>query len=388
MQAVKSNSWKEKTTRRTITAALLGLASLVSGIGRRVETGQALGSVERRYLLLVTFYGSESPDRLARFDGTPYDGVAVRLVDADNTGTPPSFRQIQAMFAKLRQQTSKDLWPWVSINRMIGTEGSNPQADKPEFRRFKGLDLDGSSGTQREFLHLWRTALREARTTRVPGVVLDMEFYNDYAAYSIVNVARERRLSVDEVERQLHHFGDRMARIAGEEYSDAEIWTLNAGFSSPNDSRSVTGNQSTRDYLLRGLLDGARNRHLGLVLVDSGETSLGYCHPSANALHEAIRSRLKQYAPLLRAYRGSLQLGGTIALWRDAQSRLGWLREGDCAFTDVQKPEDFSTYLTLLFSNYRYVWVYAPVVGRYDPFDPLSSARIDAVLKQAKLSVQ
>lgn len=370
---------------RLITAALLAFVFLVSGKVRQVQAGETSKVAERgSYLLLVTFYNSSAVERLATLDQSPYDGVAVPLVDAYDTGVPPRFKQVQARFAALHRQTCKHLWPWVFVNRMIGTGDSNPQADKPEFQRIKGLDLDGSGGAQKAFLDLWRTALREAKTTKVPGVVLDMEYYNNYAAYSIANVAWERQLPAVQVEKQLRQIGDRMARTAGEEYPYARIWVLNAGLSSPNGLISTKANQSTRNYILRGLLDGARRRQFGLVMVDGGEESLGYCHHSVNALRDAIQSRLKQYASLLRDYQGTLQLGGTIALWRDAESRNGWLREGNCAVTDVQRPEDFSPYLNLLFANYRFVWIYAPVAGRYDPFDPASSKRIDEVLSHAR----
>jgi hypothetical protein len=342
----------------------------------------------RPYLLLVTFFDSEGEGRLATFDRSPYDGVAVPLVDAYDTGAPPNLQQVQEKFMALYRQTHKHLWPWVFVNRMVGSEGANPQSNKPEFQRIKALDLDGSTGAQEAFLELWRIALRQARATKVPGMVLDMEFYNNYRAYSIADVARERQRPLDEVEKQLHQIGERMARIAGQEYPDAKIWILNTGLSSSNGLLKAEGNQSTRSYLGRGLLDGSRRRHLGLVIIDGGEDILGYCHPSANALREAIQSRLQAYTPVVRAYYGTLQLGGTIALWRDAESRLDWLREGDCAITDVQKPEDFSPYLKLLFEDYQFVWVYAPTVGRYDPFDPASSERVDAVLRQAEASVQ
>jgi hypothetical protein len=271
---------------------------------------------------------------------------------------------------------------------MIGTDGSNPHAGKPEFQKIKALDLDGSTGAQEAFLDLWRTALRQAKATTVPGVVLDMEFYNNQSAYFITNVARERMLPVSRVENQLHQIGDRMARIAGEEYPDARIWVLNAGLNPPNGLLRAKADQSTRSYLLRGLLDGTRKRHLGLVLVEGGEDSLGYCHKSAIALRDAIQSRFLLYEPLLRAYHSSLQLGGTIALWRDSESRFGWLRDGECAISDVQRPEDFIPYLKLLFESYRFVWVYAPFAGEYDPFDPVSSRRIDQLIRQAEISVR
>lgn len=368
-----------------ITAALLAFVFLVNCRVRQVQAGETSKLAEKgSYLLLVTFYNSSGVERLATLDQSPYDGVAVPLVDAYDTGVPPRFQQVQARFAALHRQTYKHLWPWVFVNRMVGAGGSNPQANKPGFQKIKGLDLDGTDGAKRAFLDLWRSALRQAKTTKVPGVVLDMEFYNNYAAYSIANLVWERHLPAAKVKKQLRQIGDRMARTAGEEYPYARIWVLNTGLSSPNGLISTKANQSTRNYILRGLLDGARRRQLGLVVVDGGEESLGYCHHSASALRDAIQSRLKQYTPLLRDYQGTLQLGGTIALWRDAESRYGWLREGNCAVTDVQRPEDFSPYLNLLFANYRFVWIYAPIVGRYDPFDPVSSRRIDEVLSHAR----
>jgi hypothetical protein len=371
----------------TLTALLLLLPGGTSSHAQAqtIAPGQA---TQQRYLLLVTFYDLAGVGRIAGLNASPFDGIAVPVVDSYYSGPSPSFEQIESNFAVLQKQTQRQLWPWVFINRMVGSDGSNTQANSPEFRKIKILDLDDIAGAQGAFLSLWRSALREARAAKIPGVVLDMEFYNNYAAYSVANVARWRGVPVNEVESALRQVGGRMAQVACEEFPDAIIWTLFSGLSPARYVLNISEQDSTSRYILLGMMDEIRQHHAGMTLIDGGEDSLGYCHKSAVALGEDISARHERFMTLLQEDVGTLELGGTIALWRDGVRRDDWLLSGRCGASDVKQPQEFAPYLKLLFQNYRFVWIYAPIAGHWDPLNPDESVLLNRVLLDAKANAQ
>ena len=155
------------------------------------STADRLGN---HYLMLVNTAMANQMDapKIAQFDRSPYDGLAVSFADAYDTSPVLSLAPMEAQMASWKKSTAKDIWPWVSLNRMIGANDAegNPLTKVPYFQRFQGLDLDGKAGAQNDFLENWRNALRLARETRVPGIVCDLEFYNNYKAYDLAELAR------------------------------------------------------------------------------------------------------------------------------------------------------------------------------------------------------
>ena len=138
------------------------------------------------YLMLVNTAVAKHMDaqKMAQFNRSPYDGLAVAFVDAYETSPVPSLVTMRAQITSWKNSAGKDIWPWVYLNRMIGADPSeegNPLTKTPYFQRFQGLDLEGKTGAQNDFLENWRDALRLAKETRVPGIVCDLEFYNNYA---------------------------------------------------------------------------------------------------------------------------------------------------------------------------------------------------------------
>ena len=83
--------------------------------------------------------------KLAQFDRSPYDGLAVSFSDAYDVSPVPTFASMQSQVASWKKSTRKQIWPWVYLNRMIGAnnaEGNN-LTKVPYFQKFQGLDLDG-----------------------------------------------------------------------------------------------------------------------------------------------------------------------------------------------------------------------------------------------------
>jgi len=325
--------------------------------------------------------------KLAQFDRSPYDALAVSFEDAYDASAVLPLKPVQAQLTDWKRATSKTIWPWVYLNRMVGAnmEEGNALAKVPYFERFQGVDLDDKAGAQSDFLRIWANALQLAKTSGGPGVVCDPEFYNNYRAANVAELARMTSKTRDEALSALRHLGAKMGDIAAREYPGATLWFLFTGFTRP-DYRVIEGMPYylASTYIVEGLLDEIQQRHLALRVLSGGEVGLGYCHRSLDEFHQAIEKRAAIFAPLVRKYGGILELTGTMTLWSDRSAKKNWAARGACGASDATNLEDFIPYLELLFRSYRYNWIYGSPNGGYLAFDPTSAPRFDAAIVRAK----
>ena len=308
-------------------------------------------------------------------------------VDAYDTSPVPALPSMQAQIVDWKKSTSKEIWPWVYLNRMIGANEAeaNPDAQVPYFQRFQGLDLDGKAGTRNDFLENWRNALRLARDTGVPGIVCDLEFYNNYKAYDLAELARMTLQPQQDALNALRQLGARMADIAAAEYPGATLWFFFTGFTRP-DYRVMDGQPYylAATYIAEGLLDQIQQRHLSLRVLSGGEVGLGYCHNSVDDLRQAIEKRAAAFAPFVQKYNGILELAGTMTLWSDRSAKKNWVAQGACGTSSAESVDDLIPYMELLFRSYRYNWFYGSPNGGYFAFQSTIAPRFDAAIKQAK----
>jgi hypothetical protein len=341
------------------------------------------------YLMLVNTARASRMEasNMAQFDRSPYDGLAVSFLDAYETSPVPSLALMQVQIATWKNSNSKHIWPWVYLNRMVGANSAEGNQDSkvPYFQRFQGLDLDGKAGAQNDFLENWRNALRLAKQTGVPGVVCDLEFYNNYKAYDLAELARMTSRPQQEVVGLLRQVGARMADISSAEYPGASIWFLFTGFTRPE--RRGTDDQPydlAATYIVEGMLDQIQQHHLPVQVLSGGEVGLGYCHKSVDDLRQAIAKRAADFAPILRKYNGILELAGTMTLWSDRPAKKNWVAQGVCAASSADTVEDLVPYMELMFRSYRYNWFYGSPNGGYFAFQSWSAPRFDAAIAQAK----
>ena len=241
-------------------------------VSARPATSSAPSATNRlgdHYLMLVNTANAEqmNSQKVAQFNRSPYDGLAVSFANAFDTSRVLPTALMQAQMAGWKKYTTKDIWPWVYLNRMIGAneKEGNAYAKVPYFQLFPGLDLDGKAGAQNDFLENWTNALRLAKETGVPGIVCDPEFYNNYTAYDVSMLARMTSKPPQEVLRGLRQIGARMADIAAAEYPGAALWFFFTGFTRPEfkvvDGRSY---YLAATYIMEGLLDEIQQRHFPL----------------------------------------------------------------------------------------------------------------------------
>lgn len=341
------------------------------------------------YLLLVNtaIASSMTEDKFRQFDKSPYDGLAVAFLHAYDTSAPPTVASMDQQMATWKKFTTKDIWPWVYLNRMIGANlaEKNHYSDVAYFRRIVGADLDDKYGAQSEFLQIWQNSLVAAKDAGVPGIVCDLEFYNYYKAYDISEMANKLGKTPAETTDSLKKIGVKMADSASEAYPHSTIWLLFTGLTHPG-YKKLDGvpYYPSPTYVAIGLLDEITKKHLPLTVLTGGEGSIGYCHESLQQFHQAIQQRQSDLAEDLQKYSGVLKLAGTLALWSDRASKKDWLNQGSCQSSDADTIEDLEPYIELLLKTYRYNWLYGTSEGNYLAFSSASATRFDAVIAKAK----
>ena len=379
--------WR-KCSQALLVLPLLTIVAL-AGQGRATSSQSVNAALGSRYLLLVNTAVASmmTPEKMQQFGKSPYDGLAVAFLHAYDTSAIPSPAVMTAKILEWKKITGKDIWPWVYVNRMVAIDpaDTNPYSKDPYFYRFAGADLEDKAGAQTEFIQNWTNALRAAADSRVPGIVCDLEFYNYQKAYEIPELASRIRKSPNETTGLLRQLGARMADAATAQYPDAVLWFLFTGLTH-SDYQAVGGESyyPAPSYIAMGLLDEIREKHFRLKVLTGGEGSIGYCHISTDEFNEKISDRRERMMPALEKYRGSLELAGTMTLWRDPSAKKGWVKEYPCGSATAATVEDLEPYLELLLHSYRYNWIYGSADGGYNAFDSESAGRFDAVISRAE----
>lgn len=397
---------KRRTHRAAIVASLLvtpvfllafsrpraAAAPLQKAGSKRIVHSNANKQLGDHYLMLVNTAIAQfiTDDKLRQFDKSPYDGIALAFLHAYDTSAPPSVAEMDLKLTAWKQFTSKDIWPWIYINRMIGSNlaEKNHYADNPYFNGIAGADLDDAKGARSDFLQLWRNYLSVARDSNIPGVVCDLEFYNNYKEYDIGELASRTGKTPAQAAESLKVIGARMADSAAEIYPHSMIWLLFAGLTHPGYKKfDGVPYYPSPTYISIGMLDEIVAKKLPIRVLAGGEGSIGYCHESLSDFRTAIAKRQSDLREDLLKYSGVLELGGTIAVWSDRKAKKEWMAESPCNACDADTIEDLGAYLQLLLRTYRYNWIYATSEGNYLPFSPSSAPRFDRVIRNVKDAV-
>lgn len=383
---------KQARSRAVCLRLILGSVALmiffVSGaesswLGNRAAAQPHGSGLGNHYLLLVNtaiaFQMTEAKFR--QFDQSPYDGIAVAFLHAYDTSVVPSVSTMNSQMKQWKTHTIKDIWPWVYINRMVGKNPAetNAHADTPEFRKIAGADLDDTQGARSAYLQMWRNSLATARDSNVPGVVCDLEFYNNYKSYDIGELARQSGKAPADVATSLQALGTQMADIAAEEYPDAVLWFFWTGFTHAGyKTYSGVPYYPSPTYIAIGLLDEIGRQKTHLKVLTGGEGSMGYCFDNFAAMQSAIAKRASDTQPALDKYNGILEMAGTMTLWSDRASN------NTCKTATAASIQDLEPYIELLMRSYRYDWIWASGDGGYLAFSPDIAPKFDVVIQKAR----
>lgn len=340
------------------------------------------------YLLLLSFYSGNLIDfnkqKTDIINNSPYNGVAVQVLDAYNTEPIPEDR-LNAAVARIKKNARKHVWPWVFFNRFIGfQEGSishSTLSAVPYFKRIRGLDLDNETGALADFYKIWRLSLRLAKELGVPGIVVDPEAYNNYQAYKVSYLAQQLNKSEAEVINRLQAIGADLADIVQQEYPEAILWFLFTGLAPPGSLKGPMDYRSV-SYIIKGMLIQAKSSGAKFTIIAGGENSAGYCYRSLTEMIQIYERRRERYQTWLTQF-PNLRLGGTIALWDKPENKKGWLQQGACGQSTIRYAADFEPLLRQLLATCDYVWIYAASAAGFNPYDPAIAAAYNQVIQKA-----
>ncbi len=326
------------------------------------------------YLLLVSFgvqLNTFDKSKIELINNSPYDGVAVPLLEAYDTSKPDMQHFAEAV-KRIKGSCTKQVWPWVFFNRFIGSredgQAYSPLSNNAYFRAIKGMDLDNQTGALGDFLELWRLSLRIARELGSPGIMVDPECYNNYNNYEVDYLAKEMGLPVEVVKNRLKAIGAELMEIANAEYPQAVIWFTHTAIAPQKTWRTwFQSDLPTPAYLVLGMLDQAKKLGLKATIVDGTDPNQG-CYESLADLEQSTTARQERFAALLETY-PQLRLGGVIVPWADSRQKRGWTLRGKCGESKLKNLNDFKPLIQYLLRSYDYVWIYAGGDAGYDPYD-------------------
>jgi len=332
------------------------------------------------YLLLVSFgveLNTFDQAKIEVINTSPYQGVAVPLISHYDTRDPRLLDFTEAV-QRIKSSCHKQVWPWVFFNRFIGFKDvgkKNDPGDKEYFRNINGMDLFNDAGALGDFYHLWRLSLKIAKEVGSPGIFVDPESYNNYSNYRLSYLAGQLGKSPEETENRLKSVGAELMRIASEEYPEAILWFSFTGIATLLSLFKPTGDKEllTPAFIIKGMLEQAKETGVKVKIISGGMVSLGYCHESLADLKDKIEIRKKQYSPLLAAY-PNLVLAGTIAPWADSRQKRGWILEGESGESHLKDLNDFKPLTHHMPEAYDYVWIYAGGYAGYEAYDAKVSA--------------
>ncbi len=363
-------------------------------IDSREQYFRSLEPGRRTYLSLISFYSSgvwqgDSLEPLRVLNDSAYAGVALPFWSAYYTGPVEDWEALVPKLDQARGILEIDPWPWVFSNRFIGApedaRGHSGIASHPEyFQRIPILDLDDETGARSDLLKMWRLAVRAAKYWDSPGIVLDLEAYNNYPSYHIRYTAERRGESYAEVIRKTELVGEDLARIIEEEYPRCIVWTL---FSRLEVVSPIAGYDGVvhpvPGHISLGFLRYAQEHGVPCKLLCGGETTPGYYNPNPAALRAKIVRRDQDMAPYLERFPDHLFLAGTISPYHDITVNTSWMRDRPGENPEIRTLDDFAPMFETLFSAYDWNWIYASSAAKTMPYDPAHNALYTPVLSAA-----
>jgi hypothetical protein len=351
-----------------LVAAMILPCSTVSGAGMLGEDA----SSPMPYLLLGTSTRMTSFNEVSMqmLESSPYNGTMLTPFSARYDGPVPTLEDFMPtldFLNALKANSTKDIWPWIYLNRMIGYDPAAIPGNSEYFRAINGIDLYDATGARSDFEETFALALEMAKELGAPGIVIDLEAYNcENAIYHWDGLTYIRKESQASMVEKFRSLGRDLASIAGEEYPDCTILFL------------FTAHDLTVTEIVIGLLEGIQELGLGVQVIDGGEMGLSYWSRDLNHLRSKIRFREEASLEIF-PYRGIFSLGGTIAPYLNRSGVADWLENND---PEIEVLRDFEPFFHEIFEAYDLLWVYASGGAGYRPFDPDIGAAFSQGLEQ------
>jgi hypothetical protein len=349
---------------------------------------------KRTYLSLITFYTPDlmeaTAEKLAVLNDSAYAGVAIPLFGGYEAAPVPAYEAFAGQMKLVRETLKIDPWPWVFGNRLIGTppdaqgHASGPKEAAEYYQAIKIMALEGDSPARADYLKQFRLAVRMAKAWQAPGIVLDLEAYHNYQAYSVAYVAEKRGETPAQVIAALQRIGAEMGKICQEEYPQCVVWSLFSHMLHPTRIAGIEGPvYYTPSYIILGFLDYCKQHKVPAKYLCGGEDSPGYYNRNVAALQDRIAARYAAMSPIMERYPEHYFMAGTISPYHDHKILTSWIQKAAGEDPELKTIQDFQPMFRTLFEAYDWVWVYASSAGRTEPYKAENSKLYGEVLTKA-----
>jgi len=371
---------------------------LVDAQGKRLDRREQFLRLpvagKRTYLSLITFYTPPltdiTADRLALLNDSAYAGVAIPVFKGYEAGPIPEYASFAAPMKLVRDKLKIDPWPWIFGNRLVGlpedavSHAGAPTSDREYFQAIKAMALGKDDVARADYLKQFRIAVRMAKEWKSPGIVLDLEAYNNYHAYDVAYVAQNRGETVAQVIHECESIGADMAKICEQEYPQCIVWSL---FSHMMNPRRLAGYDGlvyyTPSHIILGFLEYCKQHKLPTRYLCGGEDSPGYYNKNVAALQQEMARRYAIMSPIMARYPDHYFMAGTISPYHDYKILTDWIKRAAGDAPEIKTIQDFEPMFRTLFEGYDWVWIYAASAARTEPYKPENNRLYGDVLRQA-----
>jgi len=327
------------------------------------------------YLLLVwRGMNSFEQQEMELLEESAYDGIALKPFSAKFYGPVPSledFKPLLSELGALKANSTKDLWPAVYLNRMVGYSPFEPPGSSEYFKGINGIDLDNETGARADFEEIFALSLRMARELDSPGIVVDLEAYNSGGGsgvnpvYHMEDLVYIRGESEEVIVGKLQDLGHSLADLAAEIYPGCTIMLL------------FTHHDWTVAEIVIGMLDKTQELDSGVHLIDGGEVGIGYTSEDVDDLESKIMLREEVWSEKFPYPPDLFSLGGTICPYLN-RSRASDFLQGNGEH--IRTLEDFEPLFHALFDAFDLIWIYSGGAD-YNPYDPQDATSFNFVFE-------
>jgi len=360
------------------TGTVLVLAMVLLQATAVSALGASIADEENRsipYLLLVwRGMGSFEQKEMELLEESSYDGAALKPFGARFDGPVPGIADFASLLSELnalKANSTKDLWPAVFLNRMVGYSPFDPSGNSEYFKGIDGIDLDNEAGAREDFESIFALSLRMALELDSPGIVVDLEAYNSGGGSGVNPVYHMEDLVYIRGERQevivgkLQDLGHSLADLAAKIYPGCTIMFL------------FTHHDWTVAEIVIGMLDRTEELGSGVHFIDGGEVGVGYTSEDVDHLESKIGLREEVWSERFPYPEDLFSLGGTICPYLN-RSRASSFLQGNGEH--IRTVEDFEPLFHALFDAFDLIWVYSGGAD-YNPFNPQDAASFNPVFE-------
>ncbi len=318
---------------------------------------------------------------------SPYDAFAFPVA-GPNDATLPSAAELTSAEGLL-QSTSKQAWPWVYLNRMVGKVPASCQGTcctgtcpgGAPCQTITGIDIYDAMGGETALVAAMTAAAQFAVATNAAGIVFDTEPYSDECMATVADAATALGKPVLDVTNHFIELGGKIADALGQ--VSPSLVVLMTGLSAD----TTTGEAN----IGLGIMARTMAQRYGLTVLDGGKDTVGFLHASLDELNGKLAAQAQAMAPWITQF--NFAIATTLAPYVDVTMTSGFIASWYQANQAAVMTHTLSDLEPLMAASFEQrpavVWFYGapeagPTMAGYTEYDPMVASQYDAVVARAR----